>query len=286
MTDTKKIWLILPGGGVKGVFQIGFLKGFFEKNDIEIEKVYGTSIGAILSPLIASKRFDLLDLVFKNVNKITDVLQPWNWFDNLVKILPIYTKLGAYKKVKLVDDILNVIDKNFTDEEKETTYNKCKVVAWDLMNKNEVWFTGDKMPIGMRASSALTIAVPPVEYETGLLTDGGITEIIPITKALEDYEKAEDKDNIILVIVDCSTRQIQKSPKPTDPLFYILDLLYDAASNLSLKELEVAQEKYPNKIHYIKPESELFSSAIDIDKKKMTKVVSDSYNLGKSTNLP
>lgn len=281
----SKVWLILPGGGVKGVFQMGFLRGLFETNKIEIDRVYGTSIGAIMSPLIASKQFDLLYNIFDKVNSINDVLQPWGWFANCFKILPLFTKLGAYQKVKLVDIVLKEIYDRFPSEEITNMFDKCKVVAWDVINKNEVWFTGKDLPIGIKASSALTIAVPPIEYDNMLLTDGGITEIIPITKALEDYEKESDKDDILILIVDCATRVPHKVAKPQNPLFFMIELLCDASSSLTYRELETALTHFPGKIHYIKPKKDVFSNAIDIDKSKMREVLSESYALGLATNL-
>ncbi len=49
----KKIGLVLSGGGARGFSQIGILK-FLEKNNIKIDYITGTSIGAIIGALYAS----------------------------------------------------------------------------------------------------------------------------------------------------------------------------------------------------------------------------------------
>ena len=46
----KKITIILPGGGIRGVFQLAFLKTLFDSDagkNIEIKNVYGTSVGFV-----------------------------------------------------------------------------------------------------------------------------------------------------------------------------------------------------------------------------------------------
>ena len=138
------------------------------------------------------------------------------------------------------------------------------------MNKKEVWFTRDELPIGIRASSALTIAVPPVEYNGTLYTDGGVTEIIPITKAITDHKKLQDK-NIKILVVDCSPRVCKKLSKPpSNPIMYTLELLSDAALSLTMTEFAKIKDENPDmSISYIKPRNDPFDNAIDINKEKM-----------------
>lgn len=274
----SKLWLILPGGGVKGTFQYGYIKGLLSSfPDAEIERVYGTSVGAIMAPLVAAKRFDLIDTLFENIQNINDVFQPWNWLENRIKILPIITRMGAFRKVKLVDAVLDLMKKNMTLDEMENAFSKVSVVAWDFINKKEEWFSGKDVPFGMKASSALAPMVPPVEKNGVLYTDGGITEIIPISKALHDFRQLQDDDDRLMLVVDCSTRVPQKSQRPKDILTFMSSLLSDACSGLTLRELELAKNNFPGKIHYVKPLKESFENAIHIDKDIMKKVVDEAY---------
>lgn len=286
--NKHKLWLILPGGGAKGVFQVGFIDGFLHKygDSFEIDRVYGTSVGAIMSPCIASRKLNILKNIFRNVESIYDIFQPWGWLESFFTWIPIFTQLGAYKKVKIVDTILDELAHELTPEELEKCYDKCHVVAWDIMNKEETWFTGKDLPIGIRASSALTIAVPPISHNDTIYTDGGITEIIPITKAIEDFKNikdTEDKENIIVMIVDCSTRKPQKiTKKPANHITYMLELLGDAAESLTETELKDAQEQHPEmKIKYFKPEKDIFQNPIDFDKTR----INEAFNLGYEAGL-
>jgi predicted acylesterase/phospholipase RssA len=282
---TKKLWIILPGGGVKGVFQIGFIEGMLDKykDEVIIDKVYGTSVGAIMAPLIAARRFDIIHEIFDSINGLTDIFESWGFLDNLIKVIPIFTKLGAYKKVKLVDKVIYKLQSALTKSDLIECYKKCNVVAWDFVNKNEVWFNGDDLEFGMKASSALTIAVPPVPYKGGsYLTDGGVTEMIPITKAIEHYQMDSLKDDITILIVDCSTRKMQKLSKvPNDPIMYILELLADAAANSSSAEFARVQESFPAaSMLYVSPDNDIFNNPIDIDKKKMQQQFQNGYTKG------
>ena len=63
----NKIGLVLPGGGARGAYQIGVLKGINEilpdrvKNPFSI--ISGTSVGAINASVIASKADSFIDAV-------------------------------------------------------------------------------------------------------------------------------------------------------------------------------------------------------------------------------
>lgn len=284
----QKLWIILPGGGVKGVFQYGFIEGLMEKykDTYDIDRVYGTSVGSIISPLVASQSFDLLKEIFNNIKTIDDILESWGCMESVLKFVNVFKKLGAYKSVKLVDIVLNKLNANKTKDEVNEIYKKLHVVAWDFMNKKEVWFNGDNIPIGIRASSALSLAVPPIAYEDSYLTDGGITDVIPLTKALTDYmlENEIDKKNITIMIVDCDTRiPVKLTVKPTNPILYAMELFNDASANLTANEYSLAEFKHPDiKICYIKPSTNTFDTALDIDQIKMKKVYTDGYEYGKT----
>ena len=70
-----KLILALAGGGIKGVFQLSVLKTIFddpESSKIEIEEIYASSVGALISPYILTKRFkEALELV-RNLRSIED----------------------------------------------------------------------------------------------------------------------------------------------------------------------------------------------------------------------
>ncbi|MDE6038057.1 MAG: patatin-like phospholipase family protein, partial [Duncaniella sp.] len=52
-TGTGKVGLVLSGGGAKGIAHIGVIQAF-EENDIPIDYITGTSMGAIVGSLYAA----------------------------------------------------------------------------------------------------------------------------------------------------------------------------------------------------------------------------------------
>lgn len=285
----KKLWVILPGGGVKGVFQVGFLQGFMEanKDKYEIDRVYGTSVGAIISPLVAAGKFQEMYQIMSSIHDITDVFEPWGWLMNLVKIIPIFTKLAAYKRVKLIDRVREIMSK-YETEERDAILKKCSVVAWDLLNKEEVWFTGEELDIGMQASSALSLVVPPINYKDRSLTDGWITELIPITKVISDLDKYDgNKEDVTILVVDCSTRKGKKITKvPSDPITFSLELISDSTLQLTMTELRDFEKSHPDTdIHYVGPDTDVFDSGIDFDPAKIKTVYEKAKGFGGSYDL-
>jgi predicted acylesterase/phospholipase RssA len=276
----KRLWIVLPGGGIKGVFQAGFVKGFMDKNaaDYCVDRVYGSSVGAVIAPAIASGSLAGMESIIKNIRHLTDIFEPWSAYSKLLSCCGLKS-LGTYKCVRLVDDLFQAIKKDLVDEAKRAEcYSRCHVVAWDILNKKETWFTGQDLQMGVRASCALPVMVPPVAFKDTLFADGGISELIPITKVISDFNALsdEDKKNVCILLIDCSTRDYHPSTmRPSNILSYVLHLMNDMHDTLSYQEFELRMNQYPHlPITVVRPDSELFNHSMDVDHHKI-KVVWD-----------
>jgi predicted acylesterase/phospholipase RssA len=104
-----------------------------------------------------------------------------------------------------------------------------------------VWFSGEDLPLGIRASSRLCLALPPILHEGRVLTDGGVGQNYPLSGPHTD-ERDFDFDGIYLV-VDCNVGgPVQARPHiPHNPLGLLLEILQDAILELGLKEIELFQ---------------------------------------------
>lgn len=267
-----KLWIILPGGGVRGVFQLGFIDGLLTKHtkNIEIQRVYGTSVGAIMSPLIASCRTDLFRHVIQGIRGPDDVFEPWGWLESAIKLIPLFARMGAYKKVKLVDTVLDTMRTSMSPDEVDSAFSKCQVVAWDVINKKETWFGGKDLPFGMRASSALPMAVPPVDDARGFFADGGIVELYPITKAMEDYKASGSPKDVRLLLINCAQEGPRRlASKPRDILSYVTELMSDSITALATRECQLFDAQ--NNIQHVCPAHDEFTSAVDIDPAKIAR---------------
>lgn len=89
---------VFSGGGVKAYAYIGALQSI-EQHDIHIERVAGTSAGAIIASLIAADyTVDELEEMIKTL-QLNELLDPPSIIDKvpLMKWLAIYFRLGIYK---------------------------------------------------------------------------------------------------------------------------------------------------------------------------------------------
>ena len=74
-----KIHFILPGGGVRGAFQAGFMYNLFKKYDdqFEIARIDGTSVGSLNGFAIMNKKYENLK-IWLNINNINDLFSNWS----------------------------------------------------------------------------------------------------------------------------------------------------------------------------------------------------------------
>lgn len=257
-----KVRFILPGGGIRATFQIAFIDEMLSTGLFEVDRVYGTSAGGILTPFVAAHDTKEALRILEGIRKPSDVFESYPLVPSFVGAVVAFFTFGMFKKNSLIDKIVAYF------KGKEDVYNKCEVVAWDMMNKKERWFTGPELPIGLRATSALWIVTPPVEYEDTLYVDGGVTELLPVTRILENPKDDDEFDGIYMV-VECSKRGQKLTSKPKNLIELMITLQMDSIDQLATKELGVLHTKLGSKIFIVDPEISVFNSPIDMDKKKI-----------------
>jgi len=163
MMFKKKIGLVLGGGGARGFFHMGVIKGLQELG-VKVDEVVGTSIGAIVGVIYAANP----NIDFEKMAMEIDFLE-------FIQAIA----LGKSKNsAKNVENILN----NYV---KVKTFNdlkiKCRFNATDINERNEVVFeTGEIFP-GLIASISIPGVFNPLNYEGKYLVDGGVVNNIPIT---------------------------------------------------------------------------------------------------------
>jgi predicted acylesterase/phospholipase RssA len=267
----QKVRILLPGGGVKGSFQLGFLSQLFKKYpDIEIDAVFGCSIGAILSPFVANKKLDKVIDVFNNIKTIDDVVQrrtlfgvkipDWSLFNSLFFIF----FFGAYERVKLVDEITKILN----EEELKIAGEKTHVVSYNYTDNLEEWFSGNKLLEGICCSSALWLAVPPILLSNGKkYCDGGVTELFPVSYIMNHNKKTEFNGKYLFI--DLDTREHKKNPSAGNGIEYLLYLQNASLNDLSLCELTKIQDYLGDQLIMIKPDKNIFTSGLEINQSKM-----------------
>jgi len=279
-----KLRVMLPGGGVKGAFQLGVLTEILASKMFTIDAVYGTSIGALMAPLIANEDIATLKNVFDNIHNMDDVVNYWNVLGMPVTssyMVALYSLfyLGGYQSIKLADTLEHIL----TPEQIKVAEEKCHVVAYDILMNKERWFSGSELLVGVRCSSALWLAVPPVPYDGSFYSDGGVTEIYPVDYIFNHHKTDPTFDGIYL-FVDCDKRGISKpvTSLPSNGLVLMNSLHTAATMSLAEFELNRLRDVLGEKIVIIRPDENILLKALDIDQERMKQTYEAGRMKGKA----
>ena len=243
-----KIGLVLSGGGAKGAAHIGVLK-VIEKNNIPIDYIAGTSIGAYIGGLYA---------LGYNAHEIENIMLNIPWEQGFSDFIPraslsfenkgqrdlynIPLRLGlrefqltspsglllgqsAGSLLKLSTDVVAKF------ESFDLLAIPYRAVASDLASSKAVVLERGSIIKAMRASAAVPGVVEPVNIDGKLLVDGGIANNMPI-----NVVKAMGAD--IVIAVDIGSPLLSK-----DNINDTIDV-FNQLSNVLTNNTTQYQKKY------------------------------------------
>ena len=202
-TMAQSVGLVLSGGGAKGIAHIGVIQAL-EDNEIPIDYVAGTSMGAIVGGLYASgftpdemmqilMSKDFSDwstgVVNENLTYYFDRKQPT---PSMVKLNFVKDDSVSVKLDLLPSSLINPLPMNFGFLELFTPYTaQCggdfdrlfvpfRCVASDVFNKRKLVLGSGGLGEAIRASMSFPIVFKP-QYINGLpIFDGGIYDNFPV----------------------------------------------------------------------------------------------------------
>ena len=204
----QKVGLVLSGGGAKGLAHIGVIKAL-EENNIPIDYITGTSMGAIIGGLYAAGYSpDEMETLFKSEDFK-------NWSSG--KIPPKYIYF-----FKQLDENPSFIDLNFNRREDKMQlalptnlipsgqmdfgfmelfspanavagnnfdhlFVPFRCVATDIYRGEPVVFRSGDLGSSIRASMTFPFYFKPIEIDSVLLFDGGLVNNFPTDVMLQDF---------------------------------------------------------------------------------------------------
>ena len=165
------ISLVLGSGGARGHAHIGVIRAI-EERGLQIRNIAGTSMGAVIGGIYASKKLDTYvewanRLERKDIVRLLDFSFTWT---SLFKGERIFEVLEDLVGDRQIEDL----DLGFT------------AVATALDEQREVWLCRGSLFNAMRASTAVPGFFSPVELNGYQLVDGGLINPIPIAPTLND----------------------------------------------------------------------------------------------------
>jgi NTE family protein len=209
----KRIGLALGGGGARGLAHIGVLR-VLEKEEIPIDLIAGTSIGALVGGAYASGiNPDELQ------KKVEEYLNSTEFRSSAIKA---FEAAHAKGEVGLPQRIQTYLRNHFyliqamfkpgilSNEDFQTTINyfipdiqveetriPFRAVATDLVSGEQITFSKGSLRQAVMASCAVPGAIAPLKEGERLLSDGGIICRVPSPVA-----RQEGADIVIAVVVD------------------------------------------------------------------------------------
>ena len=199
----KSIGLALEGGGALGLAHIGVL-AWFEEHHIPIDRIAGTSMGALVGGLYASgsspaqiERIAGSD-AFKEVFTLRPAYDDVNFRRRQDRRdLPQSIDLGmrgglSFRNALLTDFGLNAFLRQVLPDynDRSLRYDALPVpfrcVATDLTSLQPVVFETGSLPDSIRASISLPGIFPPVQERGHYLVDGGVVDNLPTDAVRRD----------------------------------------------------------------------------------------------------
>ncbi len=207
--NAQTVGLVLSGGGAKGLAHIGVIR-VLEENNIPIDYVAGTSIGAIVAGLYAAgyttQEMEQLiksdDFYFWSTGKIQ---KDYRYYFKRPEPDPAWIDIRLEKrneKVKLLPPT-NIIPDNQMDfafmELLAATNAACKnnfdslmvpffCVATDINKSEPVILRSGDIGTSIRASMTVPLYFKPVKIDGALLFDGGIVNNFPTDVMKKDFK--------------------------------------------------------------------------------------------------
>ena len=205
---TQKVGLVMSGGGARGLAHIGVIKAL-EENNIPIDYVAGTSMGAIIAALYAmgytpeemegtigsddfkkwySGKLDKNDIFYfrRNDEKPNILSLNIETKDSLHLVLP---------SINLVDPTqMNLAFMQIFSEANAACRNNFdsllvpfRCVAADVYNKKQVIYSDGNLGDAVRASMSFPFVFKPIKKDSVMLYDGGIYNNFPADVMKNDF---------------------------------------------------------------------------------------------------
>lgn len=166
----NKLGLVLGSGGAKGLSHIGVIK-VLEENNISVDFIAGSSIGALVGGVYASTR---------NINIIEEVVLNTDWKKIFSLIDPAFKGglLGG-------DKVKNFIKKYIGKDNFEDLLIPLSVVATNLKDGMPVVYNKGDVVTAIRASISFPLLFRAVKIDEVVLADGGLSLPVPVSVVKE-----------------------------------------------------------------------------------------------------
>lgn len=251
------IAFVMSGGGARGAFQVGALKGF-QESGIRPNFVLGTSTGALNALGLSHVGIKGLEEIWLKIKGNSDIIR-LNWFKLFL------TGFYHTKPLKKLID--------------QASKEPGKIPVWVCylnMKNGEILYCGNDVSNtdfawAVHASSVMPVIMEPVDE---FFVDGGLREQSPVEQAI-----LLGASEIYLILTNPVTRDPSSEYSRKFPWFYHdLARATDIMSHeIYLNDMRVCQHKYPNvKLNIIAPDKQTID-VLDFNPVKIRETIQAGY---------
>jgi len=220
-----KLGLALGGGFARGIAHIGVLR-VFEEQEIPIDFIAGTSVGALIAATYASGT-SLHEMERQGIETRFHDFGRWT-----------LSRMGMASNDRLEHYLHKFTTAQFFSELKIP----LSIVATDIISGKSVHFTEGELGPAIRASCAYPGLFLPVQHQGRTLVDGFLTETVPA-------EAAREMGADIVVGVHLEPGLIESPPRNTiEVISRSFSIIQTAAAQLWHTDVDVLIEP---EVHHI-----------------------------------
>ncbi len=236
----QKVGVVLSGGGAKGLAHIGVLKAL-EENDVPIDNIVGTSMGAIIGGAYAAgmspAQIEAIVLSDKFLHWINGTHETGlNYYYHKGNLNPDFVKLNlaldSTFNFQINSSIANDLSLNFALAELmaeasaisknnfDSLFIPLRVITADIFTQNEVVLSKGNLSDAVRASQSVPFFYNPVKIEGKYLFDGGVYNNFPVDVS----KRVFDPD--VIIGVNVSTKIFNEYPFGNDESLISRSLIF------------------------------------------------------------
>jgi NTE family protein len=244
--NRPRIGLALSGGGALGLSEIGVIQ-WLEENHVPIDRIAGTSMGAIIGAMYATGM---------SPDEMKVFAEKINW-DEALSPAPSYSQVSYRRKQDRRDFLINaplglkhglsgpngynpgqgvglLLDRIAFPESGISSFDDLPIpfrcVATDMQSGDEVILHEGSLSQAVRASMAIPGMFTPVQIDGRMLADGGMVQNIPVETVRE-----MDSDLVIAVELRLPPGDIKELNTLTGVLSRAVDVMIIQNEHRSLK---------------------------------------------------
>jgi len=260
--NKKSIHFILPGGGVRGSFQAGFIYHLKKnyKHLFEIYQIDGTSVGALNGLSLMLEDHEHIKNIWYQIDNIEHIFNPWTSKPFWNKFKTIYQ--GFFQKsIYQNDGLKNIIYDNMT-KINNNLLDKYNCIVTNVYTGEYEYINGlnENIKDFVLASASPWIISPMVSINNYIYIDGGLLQTYPI-------ENIKNSKADIKLLLGYDNTHSNKIGMIGDNVITYLSRLIDISR---LNQSNISKlSKYINKYNMIALENPLNYPFLDFQKENI-----------------